>query len=133
MTLLTSSREKKKFNPNLVEVSVLFLGDEEMCRLNTQYRKKNKPTDVLAFPAQFPCSKLPVLGDIVVSIPTAEKQALELGHSLWEEVAFLLIHGFLHLVGYDHHTARERKKMFPRQDFLFEKFFSKKKPLSLVQ
>lgn len=104
------------------EVSVLFVDDDTIAELNASYRKKNKPTDVLAFPAEVPHSAVPVLGDIVISVPTARRQARELGHTLRHEVAFLLIHGMLHLLGYDHHKSWERKKMFSKQDRIFERF-----------
>jgi probable rRNA maturation factor len=84
------------------EVSVLFCGDARMAALNRRYRGKNRPTDVLAFPA---ASGVPgFLGDIVISIPCAVRQARQRGEPAAREIERLLVHGFLHLLGYDHET-----------------------------
>ena len=85
------------------EVGIKFVGDTRMRRLNREYRGNDRTTDVLAFAfreAGGPPS--PILGDVVVSIPMARRQAELYGHSLSEELARLFIHGLLHLVGYDH-------------------------------
>jgi rRNA maturation RNase YbeY len=73
-----------------------------MRRLNRRYRRKNTSTDVLAFPAGGPDGGGPLLGDIVVSIPFAARQARRRAEPLAREVDRLLVHGFLHLLGYDH-------------------------------
>ena len=79
--------------------------DPEIHRLNRQYRQKDKPTDVLSFPlADDLCPAL--LGDVVISVDTATRQAHRRKHSLREEVQILLIHGVLHLLGYDHEVSR---------------------------
>ena len=76
-----------------------------MRALNRQYRNKDKPTDVLSFPlADELCPNL--LGDVVISIDTAQRQAQRRKHALQEEILTLLIHGILHLVGYDHEVSR---------------------------
>ncbi|MEI6789814.1 MAG: rRNA maturation RNase YbeY [Myxococcaceae bacterium] len=80
------------------EVSVLFVADKEIKALNKKWRGKNKPTDVLSFPAEIEG----ILGDIVISVETAARQALEWGHDFSEEIWVLLIHGLMHLMGYDH-------------------------------
>jgi probable rRNA maturation factor len=88
------------------EVSVLLTDDRRMTELNTAYRDLPETTDVLSF-AQDDSEPFPfgdVLGDIVVSIPTAQRQAEQAGHSLHEEVEFLLIHGLVHLLGHDHES-----------------------------
>jgi probable rRNA maturation factor len=82
------------------EVSVLFCGDARMRSLNARFRRKDKTTDVLAFPA--PAGGL--LGDIVVSVPYAKRQARRRGEPASRELDRLLLHGFLHLLGYDHET-----------------------------
>lgn len=82
------------------EVSVLFCGDFRMRRLNRRYRGQDRPTDVLAFPAR----DGHLLGDIVVSVPYAARQARRHGEPVFREVDRLLVHGFLHLMGYDHET-----------------------------
>ncbi len=83
------------------EVSVLFCGDARMRSLNSRYRRKDKSTDVLAFPSSVPG---PLLGDIVVSVPYATRQARRRGEPASREIDRLLVHGFLHLLGYDHET-----------------------------
>lgn len=80
------------------EVSVLFCGDRRMRSLNRKYRRKDRSTDVLSFPA----GAGGLLGDIVVSIPYAERQARRRAEPVAREVDRLLVHGFLHLLGYDH-------------------------------
>lgn len=84
------------------EVSVLFCGDRRMRGLNRRYRGKDRSTDVLAFPA----GPGPLLGDIVVSVPYARRQARRRGEPSSREVDRLVVHGFLHLLGYDHETDR---------------------------
>jgi probable rRNA maturation factor len=85
------------------EVSILFCGDRRMRALNRDYRAKDRSTDVLAFPAA-PGPGGGLLGDIVVSIPYAGRQARRRRETAGREVDRLLVHGFLHLLGYDHET-----------------------------
>ena len=82
------------------EISVLFCGDGAMRTLNRRYRGMDAPTDVLAFPSETGG----LLGDIVISIPYASRQARRRGDSPAREIDRLLLHGFLHLSGYDHET-----------------------------
>jgi probable rRNA maturation factor len=82
------------------EVSVLFCGDRRMRTLNRRYRRKNGATDVLAFPA----GREDLLGDIVISVPYAARQARRRRESVPRELDRLLLHGYLHLLGYDHET-----------------------------
>ena len=86
------------------EVSILLTTDEAIQQLNRQYRRKNKPTDVLSFPAA--ATGLPpealLAGDLAISVDTAARQAEEFGHSFLLEVKVLLLHGLLHLAGFDH-------------------------------
>jgi probable rRNA maturation factor len=84
------------------EVSVLLTGDAAIRALNRKYRRKDKATDVLSFPA----AETPkgVAGDLVISRETALSQAMERGHTLDMEIRVLLLHGLLHLAGYDHET-----------------------------
>ena len=79
--------------------------DQEIHTLNRQYRHKDKPTDVLSFPLADEVQPS-LLGDVVISIETAARQARRRRHSLREEVQILLIHGILHLLGYDHEVSR---------------------------
>jgi probable rRNA maturation factor len=96
--------------PRNCETSVLYVGDDEMRRLNTEYRGIGRTTDVLAF-AMRECDGMPfpggadqkeMLGDVVISLQTAARQAVARRHSVEREIAVLLTHGALHLMGYDH-------------------------------
>lgn len=99
-------------NPS-VDLSLMLVGDRYMRRLNRQYRGIDRSTDVLAFPMrEAPGPKSPLLGDVVIALPTASRQAIAAKHSLDHEVATLLIHGVLHLAGYDHERGpREARRM----------------------
>lgn len=99
------------------EVSVSFVDDEEIHDLNRSYRNVDRSTDVLSFPMD-EGDELGerLLGDIVISVPTALRQALEYAHSLEREVGFLLVHGFLHLNGFDHEEPEQQREMFGIQD-----------------
>ena len=102
------------------ELSIELVGDRRMRRLNHVYRKKDRTTDVLAFAMRE--SKSPrtaMLGDVAISIPTARRQAREAGRSLDDELAVLLVHGVLHLCGYDHErNEREAARMQRRERVL---------------
>jgi probable rRNA maturation factor len=120
------------------ELSIVLVSDRRIRTLNARYRKIDRPTDVLAFPLEpegarvagfhvgaFPSGVLPrkcvpalerrpprLLGDVVISIATAQRQATVYGHSLHKEVVRLVVHGVLHLLGYDHELgAREAGRM----------------------
>jgi len=86
------------------EVSVLLATDASIRTLNRDFRKKNKPTDVLSFPADADHPNPKVAGDLAISLDTARKQAEEHGHPLQVELKILLLHGVLHLAGYDHES-----------------------------
>jgi probable rRNA maturation factor len=95
-------------------VSITFASDRFVRRLNKKYRGLDTATDVLAFAmkeGEWPEIQPQLLGDVVISVDTAKKQALDLGHSLNKELAILLVHGILHLIGYDHMRPSEAKKM----------------------
>ena len=104
------------------ELSVELVGNVRIRRLNRLYRKKDRITDVLAFPIREAMMPRGVqgprvmLGDVVVSVPVALRQAKEAGRSLDEELAALLVHGVLHLCGYDHErSARDAMRMSRRE------------------
>ena len=90
------------------EVSIAIVDDDAMRTLNRQFRKKNKTTDVLTFPADAsdadPQAPGHPLGDIVISIDQARRQAADQRHSIATEVRYLILHGILHALGYDHET-----------------------------
>ena len=90
------------------EISILLLDDHQIQELNRDYLRRNRPTDVIAFPmrdAAFPEVQPQLLGGVVVSLETAARQARENNISLYEELMLLLIHGILHLLGYDHERS----------------------------
>lgn len=91
------------------DLTVLLTGDEEVRALNLSFRGKDKPTDVLSFPAPAPSS--PYLGDVALAYGVAAKDAKTSGKRLGDHAAHLVVHGVLHLVGYDHVTAREAGTM----------------------
>ena len=98
------------------ELSILLTDDAFIQTLNETHRGKNRPTDVLAFPQnEGEGTPTPMdhglLGDVVISLDTAERQARGRRHSLVDEVSFLLAHGILHLLGYDHQTDEEEANM----------------------
>lgn len=112
------------YNEDGGEVSVLFTNDAFIGDLNSQYRGVEGPTDVLSFAFNegeeddvVKVAGIPdMLGDVVVSLETAGRQAAGAGKSLEQEVALLLVHGTLHLLGYDHETPEKEAVMWKRQD-----------------
>jgi pyridoxine 5-phosphate synthase len=109
-------------------VSILLVDDEKIRQLNNQYRNKNQPTNVLSFPFsegadQWPDS-IPVkeLGDIVISVDTARRESIEYDQSFYDRISWLLIHGMLHLLGYDHERSpRHAKEMFNKEKKILNK------------
>lgn len=100
------------------ELSVALVDDDQMRELNANWRGKDQPTDVLAFAQREgdALGETELLGDVVVSIPTAQRQARERAHSVEDEIRELLVHGILHLLGYDHEISpEEADRMFARQ------------------
>ena len=96
------------------ELSIVLCDDATIHALNRRHRRKNKPTDVLAFALREGppmAGAQHILGDVVISVDTARRQAAEHGHPLWREVTLLLAHGLLHLIGYDHRTDAEEARM----------------------
>jgi len=100
------------------ELSLLLVNDAQIRRLNQRYRRINRPTDVLAFSMlEGGVSPLrsQLLGDVVISLETAKKQAKAEGHSLEQEITILLIHGILHLLGYHHEASEEAARLVERK------------------
>ena len=100
-------------------LSVALFGDERVRKLNKQYRGVDAPTDVLSFPADpLPAGvedEPPYLGDLIIAYPYTAHQAEETGHSLDDELVLLVIHGTLHLLGYDHDNAEAEAAMWSQQ------------------
>jgi probable rRNA maturation factor len=111
------------------ELSILFVDDKQIQELNYQYLGRNKPTNVLAFPmreGQFSSLHPHLLGDLVISTHTAKRQSNQFGLSRMEMVTLLMIHGILHLIGYDHEkTKKEARAMALKQRELFRYIFQK--------
>jgi probable rRNA maturation factor len=109
-----------------VEVSILLVDDQQIRGLNKTYRGIDSPTDVLSFPMLEFASGIgerdiaAVLGDIVISMERAQHQAQEYNHSFLRELGFLLIHGLLHLLGFDHLEEQERQKMRQREEIILK-------------
>jgi probable rRNA maturation factor len=107
-TVLLTLEKLDRLEEEITDVSIAFVDDETMSSLNRKFRRKNKTTDVLTFPADDsynePNAKGRPLGDIVISIDQARRQAADEKHSLAIEVRYLILHGILHALGYDHET-----------------------------
>ncbi|MED1205095.1 rRNA maturation RNase YbeY [Heyndrickxia acidicola] len=106
------------------EVSVTFVTNDRIQEINREYRNKDRATDVISFALEemgegemeIKGEGMPrVLGDIIISVSKAHEQAEEYGHPFRRELGFLAVHGFLHLLGYDHMTEEDEKEMFGRQ------------------
>ena len=99
------------------ELGILFVGDQRMRGFNRQYRGKDRTTDVLAFAMrEAPHSSAHLLGDVVISVPTAARQARQGQRSLDEELTVLLVHGILHLCGYDHERSEKEARRMHRRE-----------------
>jgi probable rRNA maturation factor len=107
------------------DFTVVLTSDAAIQRLNRDFRRRNTPTDVLSFPSELPPAAdgldNPYIGDMIVSVETARRQALHRRHSLERELRILIIHGFLHLLGYDHerdHGTMRRKELKLQRELL---------------
>jgi probable rRNA maturation factor len=107
---------QKKYRLGDRELELVFFNDAQIKPYYKKYFGFNKATDVIAFPI----NDQSCLGSIVISVETARRQAQKNHHSLWNEMRLLVIHGFLHLLGYDHAKPREAKKMGLAQDQLLK-------------
>src|SRR5690606_19176705 len=118
-----------EWDPVEVEIGLILVDDEAIAELNEQYRSVAGPTDVLSFPlftkdelAQIAAEpglhpeRPLLLGDVVISVETARRQAEEYGHSFGRELAFLLVHGVLHLLGYEHDDEASRAEMRAKEE-----------------
>lgn len=120
-----ASRHFKKLN--LANVSVVFVAEPEMCRLNRLYRHKNKATNVLSFQVIDDLDSINEgrdLGDIIICYPEAVREMKKYKLTMKEELSRLIIHGFLHLLGYNHETVREAKDMEGKEKIILQKICS---------
>ena len=110
-----------------LELSVIFVDDQRIHEINKEYRKIDRSTDVISFALedseQYYIEGMPrEIGDIFISIDHAKMQAEEYGHSLKRELSFLTVHGFLHLLGYDHMEKEDEIKMFSLQNEILKEY-----------
>jgi len=128
--------ETEKLTDAKLYVSITLTNPENIRQVNKTYRNIDKPTDVLSFPMfeQEELSKIieqniveDVLGDIMISIPKVEEQAKEYGHSFERELAYMVVHGFYHLMGYDHIQEEDKKKMRPKEEAILNQLNIKRR------
>jgi len=120
-------KEEKLLDKNLY-INVVLTNPENIRKLNKEHRDIDKETDVLSFPMfekeeleKIELNHLEVLGDIVISIDRVRKQAQEYNHSFERELAYMLVHGFYHLMGYDHIEEREKTQMREKEENILNK------------
>ncbi|WP_259338954.1 rRNA maturation RNase YbeY, partial [Staphylococcus shinii] len=119
--LLTFAKKQENIEEE-AELSVTFVDKEEIQEINKMYRDKDKVTDVISFALEEDEPEITgldmprVLGDIIICTDVAKEQANNYGHSFERELGFLALHGFLHLLGYDHMNEQDEKEMFGRQE-----------------
>ncbi len=120
-------KEEKLDKTNLY-LSITLSNEEYIHKINKEIRNVDKPTDVLSFP-MFEKNEIPktktgipdVLGDIIICIPIVKKQAIEYEHSFKRELAYMLVHGFYHLMGYDHIEEKDKQKMREKEENILSK------------
>lgn len=119
--------EEKLDNKNLY-INIILTNPENIRKFNKEYRKMDKSTDVLSFP-MFEKNEISnikneipeVLGDIIISVQQVEKQAIEYGHAFKRELSYMVVHGFYHLMGYDHMEEEEKAQMRLKEENILEK------------
>ena len=119
--------KEEKIENSKLYITITLTNPEHIRKINKEFRKIDRPTDVLSFP-MFEKDELEkkikekdfmhedVLGDIIISIPKVEEQAKEYEHSLEREVSYMVVHGFYHLMGYDHIKEEDKKIMRPKEE-----------------
>ena len=115
-----------KLNLKEAIFNIIFVSNEEIHKINKEYRKVDRVTDVISFALEdnkdIEYKDFRLLGDIYIAIDVAYEQAIEYNHSREREVCFLATHGLLHLLGYDHMTEEEEKEMFGKQEELLNAY-----------
>ena len=116
----------KELNLDNCMFNIIFITNKEIHKINKEYRKVDRPTDVISFALEdnkdIEYKDFRLLGDIYISVDIAIEQARDYNHSLKRERCFLSTHGILHLLGYDHQTKKEEEIMFTKQKELLEKY-----------
>lgn len=132
LELLESAAKHENVNTDITEMSLSFVNKEEIQEINRDYRGKDVPTDVISFALNDEVEseisiigledEINSIGDVIISVDIAKEQAEDYNHSFDREIGFLAVHGFLHLLGYDHMTPEDEKEMFEKQDKILEEF-----------
>lgn len=123
---LTEILNKEYESEQPVYLSILFTNNEEIQVVNNEYRGKNQPTDVISFAYHetndFDIGPYDTLGDIIISLERVEEQAIEYNHSIKRELYYILTHGILHLLGYDHMEEEEKQEMREKEEELLNSY-----------
>ena len=125
--VLQKCYEEEKLLDSKLIITITFTTPEQIHKINKEYRQVDRPTDVLSFPmferkeleekiAKQDIEHEDVLGDIIISIEKVKEQAIEYGHSFERELSYMLVHGFYHLMGYDHIKEDDKKEMRPKEE-----------------
>lgn len=124
--LLEYARKYEGLEDTELEFSIIIVDNKRIHEINKEYRGIDRPTDVISFALEdsegVELENYRILGDIYISIDKVKEQAKEYGHSEKRELAFLTVHGFLHLLGYDHMEKEEEKIMFGKQEEILNGF-----------
>ena len=121
--ILNEAVKQEELENNDLECNYIFVDNQIIKEMNTQFRGRNYVTDVLTFVCDSPelgALQKRVLGDVFISLEKTKEQAEEYGHSLMRELCFLAVHGFLHLLGYDHLDEESERVMFARQEAILD-------------
>ncbi len=130
-TVINKCFEEEKLEQTNLYISITLTTPEKIRNINKEYRNIDKETDVLSFP-MFEQEEIKeiinskqylvedVLGDIVISVKKVQEQAIEYGHSFERELAYMLVHGFYHLMGYDHIKEEDKQKMRPKEEKILQ-------------
>ena len=125
--VLKQCYKQEQINPKYLYVNIILTNPENIRKLNKEYRNIDKETDVLSFPMfekeeleNFKSNCQEVLGDIVISIERVKEQAVEYGHSFERELAYMVVHGFYHIIGYDHMEEEDKKEMRTKEEIVLK-------------
>lgn len=131
VSLLEVAADIENVDKNNTEFSLSFVDKKEIHNINKEYRGIDRPTDVISFALNDDVEgeleiiggeEINYIGDIIICTDIAKEQAKDYGHSYERELGFLAVHGFLHLLGYDHMNEKDEKIMFSKQDQILEEF-----------
>ena len=120
--------KEEKLNNKKLYINVVLTTPENIRKINKEQRNIDKETDVLSFPmfekdeiCEVPDAQFDVLGDVVISIDRVKEQAVEYGHSFERELSYMIVHGFYHLMGYDHMVEEDKIKMREKEENILNK------------